>query len=93
MDTKCVVCHDKPMRFRCIQCHKPVCDDCSFKTEHGAFCSRECAAAYRDYKLAQAESSGKGSGALKAVLGLVLLAAIAAAIAWKMGWLGGAPQP
>jgi len=87
MERKCVVCHDKPMAFRCIQCHKPVCDDCAFKTEHGAFCSRECAAAYRDFKKSQAAPARRSSGMLRRMVVLVIVIAIAAAAAYKLGLL------
>ncbi len=95
MEGKCVVCHDRPMKFRCIQCHKPVCDDCAFKTEHGAFCSRECSAAYRNYRQASGSAPSRrgAGGALKLLIGIIILAAIAAAVAWKMGWLPLPPNP
>lgn len=84
MDQKCVVCHDNAASFRCIQCHKPVCDECSFKTEHGAFCSRGCAATYRDYMKSKAEEEGpRRPGVVKVLLGIILLAALAAAVLWK----------
>jgi len=91
MASNCVVCHERPAAFRCIQCHKPVCDECAFKTEHGAFCSRECAASYREYKQAQAQKSGGKGSVLKPLIGLILIAAIAAAIAWHFGLLDRLP--
>jgi hypothetical protein len=76
IESKCVVCHDKPAAFRCIQCHKPACADCAFKTENGAFCGRECATNYRDFARAQARApKGKG-GLLKPLIGLIIIAAI-----------------
>ena len=79
MEQMCVVCHDRPAAFRCIQCHKPVCDDCAFKTENGAFCSRQCAGAYREFQQAQGRKAGgkKSGGLLKTLVVLIVLAAIA----------------
>ncbi len=76
--TECAVCHDQVMEFRCKQCHKPVCDECAFKIEHGAFCSRECAHTYRDFKGDQKPEPPKRrpTGLVVAVL-LVVLAALA----------------
>jgi len=90
MEKQCVVCHLRPSLFRCIQCHKPVCDECAFKTEHGAFCGRNCATAYRDFKKAQAADAPKKSGGLlKAIIVFIVVVAIAAAVAYKMGLLPG----
>ncbi|MFO7958497.1 MAG: hypothetical protein R6X33_15520 [Candidatus Brocadiia bacterium] len=91
MASNCVVCHDRPMAVRCIQCHKPVCDECAFKTEHGAFCSRECAASYRDYKQAQARKSSAGGGSLLKVLVVLIVIAAIAAAAWHFGLLDKLP--
>ncbi len=87
MASNCVVCHDRAMAVRCIQCHKPVCDECAFKIEHGAFCSRECAASYRDYVRAQAEKRGPRRSIVKPLIGLLLLIVIAAVVAWQLGLL------
>ncbi len=95
METKCVVCHDRPAQFRCIQCHKPVCDECAFKTEHGAFCSRECAAEYRDYKkTAPKAGTAGGSGLFRKLLMVIVLAVIVILLAHGLGWitLPGLPQ-
>ena len=87
MEAKCVACHDRPAVIRCIQCHKPVCDECSFKDENGAFCSRRCAANYRSWRQAQASAaSRKSGGLLKVIIVLLILAAVALA-AWKLGLL------
>ena len=59
MEKQCVVCHLRESLFRCIQCHKPVCDECAFKTTEGAFCGRDCATSYRDYMTAKRESEAK----------------------------------
>ncbi len=92
MERKCVVCHDRPLSFRCIQCHKPVCDDCAFKIEHGAFCSRECAVMYRDFKQSQRRPARRRSRALlKALVVLVIIAAIAVVAARKLGLIGRIP--
>jgi len=86
MQSKCIVCHDKPAVFRCIQCHKPVCDDCSFKIEHGAFCSRECAVMYRDFKRSQRDSAPRRPGRFLArLVALILVAAMVVAALYVMG--------
>ena len=97
MEAKCVVCHTRPAAFRCIQCHKPVCDECAFKDDNGAFCCRECAASYRAFKHAQArapvEQGAKRGG--RGILILVLILALAAFAAWRLKLLrlpGGAPS-
>ena len=85
MEHQCGICHDRAAMFRCIQCHKPVCDDCAFKTEHGAFCSRECAGQYREFKRAQGPQKRRSSLAfLKPLLGLAIVAALVAAAAYKL---------
>ena len=90
MEKQCVVCHLRPSLFRCIQCHKPVCDECAFKTEHGAFCGRNCATAYRDFKKSQAAEAPRKSGRLlKTLIAFVVAVALAAAVAYKMGLLPG----
>jgi len=90
MEKQCVVCHLRPSMFRCIQCHKPVCDECAFKTENGVFCGRNCATAYRDFRRAQAADARKAPGGLlKKLALLILLAAAAAVAAYVMGWLPG----
>ena len=89
MEQMCVVCHDRPAAFRCIRCHKPVCDVCAFKDENGAFCSRECSASYRSYRQAQARTAvaaRRRGGLLKLVIVLLIVAAAAYA-AWKLGLL------
>jgi len=95
MESKCVVCHERPARHRCIQCHKPVCDECAFKTENGVFCGRECSGQYREFKKANVGS--RKSGGLGRKLFILLIVIIATiAVAWKMdliNWdtLGNAP--
>ena len=84
MERLCVICHRNAGMFRCIQCHKNVCDECAFKTEHGAFCGRECAATYRDFQRAQARASRPRSSALKQLLVLVIILALAAVVAYKL---------
>lgn len=92
MERMCVVCHDQVAAFRCKQCHKPMCDECAFKDENGAFCSRECAANYRSFKQAKARTPARKAGSLlRTVIILILLAAVAAAAliyAANRGWLG-----
>ena len=76
MDRNCVVCHDKQASFRCIQCHKPVCNDCAIKTDDGAFCSRKCANDYREFRRAYAKEEKKKGGLLKLIVVLIILAAL-----------------
>ncbi len=87
LEKKCVVCHVKPAAHRCLQCHKPTCNDCTFKSEAGAFCGRECAASYREYKTAQ--GTVKRGGGLKKLVVIVIVLAAAVAAAWKFGLLNG----
>ena len=94
MEHKCVVCHDNVATFRCVQCHKPVCDECAFKTENGAFCSRECAANYREFRRAEAKAPrARSGGLLKPLIGLIIIALIVLAIAYKMKpeWFSNVP--
>ena len=83
MDRQCVVCHTKEAVFRCIQCHKPTCDECAFKTEHGAFCSRQCANSYRDFMRAQPSIPRRSGGALRALILVLIAAAIAVLVLHK----------
>ncbi|KPK65397.1 MAG: hypothetical protein AMK73_03135 [Planctomycetes bacterium SM23_32] len=87
IETKCGVCHEARAEFRCPQCHKPVCDACAFKTEHGAFCSRQCEAAYRDFvQTKRPEPPRPRRSLLKPVIVAVLMIIIVIA-AMKAGWL------
>ncbi len=88
--TECAVCHDQVMEFRCKQCHKPVCDDCAFKIEHGAFCSRECAHTYRDFKGDQKPEPRKRRRTSIVLVAVLLVLAALAILARRMGlvpWL------
>jgi hypothetical protein len=85
VEKKCVVCHVKPAAHRCLQCHKPTCNDCTFKSEAGAFCSRECSASYREYKANQKTS--KGRGGRKKLIVIIVIVAAAAYAAFKFGLL------
>ena len=88
MDSTCVVCHDRVAQFRCLQCHKPVCDECAFKTDMGAFCGRNCAAQYRDYrKDGGAVTKEKKGSLIKTLILLIILAAGVFAVAYWRGWL------
>lgn len=84
MDRKCVVCHSNPASVRCIQCHKSVCSECAFKTEHGAFCSRGCAAAYRDFKKAEGASVRRNSGLLAKLIVFIVLLVVAVGVAYVL---------
>ena len=87
MEKNCVVCHLRPSLFRCIQCHKPVCDDDSFKDDQGVFCSRNCAAAHRSFKQSSGGSQAKSGGAGRMLLIIVVLVVIilGAMYAMKLG--------
>jgi hypothetical protein len=89
VESQCVVCHLREAAHRCIQCHKPTCDECSFKTTEGVFCSRKCATAYRDYQAAQRPEPKKKSPVGKILLAILVLAAVAA-VAWYIGTRTGA---
>ncbi len=88
MKAQCIVCHERPAAFLCVQCHKPVCDECAFKDENGVFCSRECAARYRSYKQTQRPPvRRRPGGMLKGVIVGIVMAVLAALAAWKLGYL------
>jgi len=91
----CVVCHEKPGRFQCRQCHRLVCDECAFKVTDGAFCGRDCAAKFVAFKkhhaAAEAARGGSVMRAFKLLVSLVLLTIIAGAVyvyGAKHGWFG-----
>lgn len=86
MGSKCVVCHERPAAHRCIQCHKPTCDECAFKTEHGVFCGRECAAQYRDFRRAEGPRVRKSSPVVKLII-LVLAVLAALGVAVHLGYI------
>ena len=86
MESKCVVCHEKAAQHRCVQCHKPVCDDCAFKTELGVFCGRECAAKNREYKQHAGPTARKKSGLSKIIIVVIILIA-AYFVAKQMGFI------
>ena len=85
--TECGICHEQAMEFRCKQCHKPVCDECAFKIEHGAFCCRECANTYRDFKRDQEDEEEKPRRQRPLLMTAVVLLALAvlAVLARRMG--------
>jgi len=88
MDRTCVVCHSNAAAVQCFQCHKPVCGQCGFKDENGAFCSRGCAATYREFRQSQAVRGGGGTVVVpKGLIVLIVLAVAAFVVAWYMGWL------
>jgi hypothetical protein len=74
---QCVVCHEKEAAHRCIQCHKPVCEECAFKDDQGAFCGRDCSAAYRSYKRAdQRAAQASQPHTVRIVLLVLVIAAV-----------------
>ncbi|MBS3762139.1 MAG: hypothetical protein KGZ25_02425 [Planctomycetes bacterium] len=94
-EEKCAVCHQRPAKHRCIQCHKPVCDECAFKNAYGVFCSRDCAATHQEFRENQAAEKARKQGLIKTLIKLiiivVLLGIIAVAVAVfcaKQGFLG-----
>jgi hypothetical protein len=89
MESQCVVCHEKVATFRCIQCHKPVCGDCAFKTENGAFCGRECASNYREFARAQGRAPARRRSPLGAVMVLLVIIGLVwlAFYARSQGWV------
>jgi len=94
VEGKCVTCHERPADHRCIQCHKPICDDCAFKDAYGVFCSRECSARHQSFRQEQAGARAKG-GPVKALIKLIIVLALLAIVAGavyvygaKRGWFG-----
>ena len=45
----CINHSGRPADNRCIQCHKPLCDDCVIHDEGDAFCSKKCLSRYRTF--------------------------------------------
>jgi hypothetical protein len=87
--SQCGICHLREAAHRCIQCHKPACDECAFKTTEGVFCSRKCATAYREFQAANKPEPKKKSRLGLIILILVVVAAVAAA-AYYIGRQSGA---
>lgn len=89
MATYCSICHDRLFRFRCRQCRKPVCEECAFSTQHGRFCSRRCAARFRDFKShkVEDEAAAGGPSLLRALLVLIVLGAVVLVVGAWQGWL------
>ena len=54
----CIVHHDKAAVARCGRCHKPLCANCVVSTNHGKFCSNECAQKVADFRKTHKKSSG-----------------------------------
>ncbi len=46
----CVTHTDKESLGRCVQCHRPYCEECLVSTERGSFCSLECKGRYHDFR-------------------------------------------
>jgi hypothetical protein len=90
---KCVICHDRPAAARCYQCHKPVCRDCSFLTDWGRFCGRDCAATYRRFHGGASLRPHGGHKGLWATLVAFLVVLLLAALAYKLGWIPGLGRP
>ena len=72
MAETCNVCHERPARLRCIQCHKPVCDICAHKDANGAFCTRTCGARYAEFQRANRPVKPAGSPLLVKLVGLIV---------------------
>jgi hypothetical protein len=78
VESQCGICHTREGVHRCLQCHRPACDECAFKTVEGAFCSRKCATAYREYHAATKPEPPKKSRLGTVLLVIVLLVVVAA---------------
>ena len=88
VESYCSYCRNRQAEFLCRQCHKPLCDECAFKTDLGVFCNRECANQFRDFHRSAARSkSGSGPGLVRILIYVILLAAVGLAVAWWRGWL------
>ncbi|MFP4176867.1 MAG: hypothetical protein ACOCR1_05050 [Planctomycetota bacterium] len=92
VEAQCVVCHNNKADFRCIECHKPVCDECAFKDTNGVFCTRDCAAKYDSYRKHQPAESTKGSGVMSGLIrkiAFLIVLALAAMGVYVYGALQG----
>ena len=87
----CINHPGRPADNRCIQCHKPLCDDCVIHDEGDAFCSKKCLSRYRTFHRSYEEAAAKldvgallrrvGTGLL--IVGIVVLLL---SVAGRMGW-------
>ncbi|MFP4028496.1 MAG: hypothetical protein ACLFWL_11955 [Candidatus Brocadiia bacterium] len=80
-EEKCAVCHQRPAKHRCIQCHKPVCDECAFKNAYGVFCSRDCAATHQEFRENQAAEKARKQGLIKTLIRLIIIVVLLGIIA------------
>ena len=88
MDATCSFCRNRRAEFKCRQCMTPVCDECAFKIDLGAFCSRRCANQFRDFHRARGRSSsGPRISITRLILLIVVAGTIAVLVAWWQGWL------
>jgi len=83
---ECVKCHVREATKNCFQCHKAVCDTCSFTDENGVFCGRTCAAKYREFNdNYQRKERKAGVGALGRLIGLVIIAVVILGALYVLG--------
>jgi len=88
VDEMCSICHSRSREFKCRRCRSPVCDECAFKIDLGAFCSRKCANQFRDFHRARARAEqGNRISVARFILLLVIVGTIAVLVAWWRGWL------
>lgn len=88
MSEMCSICHSRSREHKCRRCRSPVCDDCAFKIDLGAFCSRKCANQFRDFHRARARAdTGPKVSIARLIVLLIVAGAIAVLVAWWQGWL------
>ncbi|HOX40389.1 MAG TPA: B-box zinc finger protein [Candidatus Brocadiia bacterium] len=88
MADTCINHPNKPAMTRCIQCHKPVCDECTVSGFYGSFCSNACQQKYKDYAqrkeaMEQQAQAHKGSGLLGKLIVLAVVI-VGCVLAWKL---------
>lgn len=77
----------RPADNRCIQCHKPLCDDCVIRDEGDSFCSKKCTSRYRTFHRAyEADRAKTPVGTIIGRIGtVVLLVLVVAALIYIGG--------
>ena len=83
---ECIRCHVREATKNCYQCHKAMCDTCSFTDENGTFCGRECAAKYREFRDHSKEDKRRvGVGPVGKLIGLIIIAAVVLGALYALG--------
>jgi len=88
MDALCSFCNDRKAEFKCRRCRSPICDECAFKIDLGAFCSRKCANDFREFHRAKARANqGPRISITRLIFALIVAGTVAVLVAWWQGWL------